>query len=806
MRTSSSLHGAWAVCIFLLLCTCARVAAAQELYVQVVRETTLTQSSISSLAFSPNGKYLAIGGMEKVVWLWDMQSRRGGTLAKTLLGHVGPVLKGSFSPDGKLLASCGSGNQIFLWNGETGALLRIIKGEAPTYRAVTFSPDGKILIGGGSDKAIRLWKVESGDEVDNFKEHDAEISSLSFSPDGIHLASGSYDKTVKVWNFSKGKDILTLKGAFDRINSVSYSPDGKLIVAAGADSIIHIWDAVIGAKLHGLKGYQGSITAISFHPSGQWLASIGTDNSIEIWDVISKTVLKSFPDLSGIPTSITFSPDSSILAVGNSVGVLRLLKVSTRPPDLTPPVITILTPKIQNPENLRHYGTEFEISGLISDNENVKELSVNGQPVPLQEPSAKELTILSAPSVRKFQVAVKLPKVGTNDIFLKAMDEAGNAAEQHLMITRLTKDQAVEFVFPRENYETDQPLVNLTFRVSWDFASYSIVLNTIELVRKKNTVTRRDTTGLYTETIPLVPGFNQVQLTVKGTTGEQITKTLTLTRKTAAAAVATAPIERKGIGPQRWAVVVGISQYSKPGIPSLSYCHKDAQEFYEFLKTPQGGAYEEDHMKLLLNQDATLENIRSSLFEFLRQAIDKDFVVIYFSGHGAPEPGNPNNMYLLTYDSDPKKLATTAFPMWDVNTALTRYINAKKVVIFTDACHSGGVGEGLATKGLEGAEANLINRYLADLGRSKDGTVVFTASQPGELSQELDKFQHGVFTYYLLEGLKGKADFNNDYVVTITELMDYVEDQVKRATLGNQHPTKAATTYDKDLPMSIIPH
>ncbi len=806
MRTSSSLRGARAVCIFLLLCTFVRAAAAQELYVQVVRETTLTQSPISSLTFSPNGKYLAIGGMERVAWLWDVQSLQGGMLGKTLQGHLGAVLQVSFSPDGKLLASCGRGNQIFLWNGETGALLRIVKGDAPMYRAVTFSPDGKIVIGGGSDKAIRLWKVESGDEVDNFKEHDAEISSLSFSPDGIHLASGSYDKTVKVWNFSKGKDILTLKGSFDRINGVSYSPDGKLIVAAGADSVIHIWDAVTGAKLHGLKGYHGSITAISFHPNGQWLASIGTDNSIKIWDLVSKTVQKSIPDASGFPTSVAFSPDSTILAVGNSVGVLRLFKVSTRPPDTTPPVITILTPKIQNPENLRRYGTEFEISGLISDNEKVKELFVNGQSISLQEPSAKEQSMVNAPSVKKFQAAAKLPKVGTNDVLLKALDEAGNTAEQHLMITRLTKDQAVEIVFPKENYETDQPSVNLTFRVSWDFVSYSIVLNTIELVQKKNTATRKDTTGLYTETIPLVPGFNQVQLTVKGVTGEQITKLLTLNRKSVAAAATTTPVERKGVGPQRWAVVVGISQYSKPGIPSLSYCHKDAQEIYEFLKTPQGGAFEEDHMKLLLNQDATLENIRSALFEFLRQAIDKDFVVIYFSGHGAPEPGNPNNMYLLTYDSDPKKLATTAFPMWDVNTALTRYINAKKVVILTDACHSGGVGEGLATKGLEGAELNLINRYLADLGRSKDGTVVFTASQPGELSQELDKFQHGVFTYYLLEGLKGKADFNNDYVVTITELMDYVEDQVKRATLGNQHPTKAATTYDKDLPMSIIPH
>jgi uncharacterized caspase-like protein len=144
--------------------------------------------------------------------------------------------------------------------------------------------------------------------------------------------------------------------------------------------------------------------------------------------------------------------------------------------------------------------------------------------------------------------------------------------------------------------------------------------------------------------------------------------------------------------------------------------------------------------------------------------------------------------------------------MWDVNTALQRYIPSKRVVVFTDACHSGGISSDIATRGMSTTDDNMINQYLADLSKTKEGIIVFTASQAGEVSQELEKFGHGVFTYYLLEGMKGEADFNNDYTVTIGELMDYVEEKVKRQTSGNQHPTRNQGAYDKDLTISLIPN
>jgi uncharacterized caspase-like protein len=294
--------------------------------------------------------------------------------------------------------------------------------------------------------------------------------------------------------------------------------------------------------------------------------------------------------------------------------------------------------------------------------------------------------------------------------------------------------------------------------------------------------------------------------------GEKFSKTIGINRKASIlgtssfASTGAKKTRIAGSGPQSWAVVVGVSEYKNTGIPSLKYADKDAEALANFLRRPEGGGYDSDHLHVLLNKDATLANVRDNLINFLNQAIDMDLVVIYFAGHGAPEPARPQNMYLLTYDSDPNSLGTSAFPMWDIQTVLARYISAKRVVVFTDACHSGGISVNFATRGLGSSEPNLVNQYLADLSKTKEGIVVFTASAAGEVSQEFPDMGHGAFTYYMLEGLEGKADYNNDYTVTINELMQYVEEQVKRKTHGAQNPTRSQTEYDKEMTISIVPH
>ncbi len=255
---------------------------------------------------------------------------------------------------------------------------------------------------------------------------------------------------------------------------------------------------------------------------------------------------------------------------------------------------------------------------------------------------------------------------------------------------------------------------------------------------------------------------------------------------------------------QKWAVVAGISKYKHSGnnqIPNLRYASRDAKSVANFLKDPKGGAF--DHVHEIYDEDVTYQNLRYSLFDYLGQAIEEDLVFVFFAGHGAPDPNNPQNLYLLTHDTNPQSVASSGFPMWDVETALKRNIKAETVILVTDACHSGGISGGVGTRGITVTE-NKTNDSLLKLAYAP-GKISFTASEANEQSHESMKWGggHGVFTHFLVQGLKGKADTNGDRIVTLGEVIDYTSENVRRATRSKQHPDTAGT-FDRNLPMNIM--
>ena len=247
---------------------------------------------------------------------------------------------------------------------------------------------------------------------------------------------------------------------------------------------------------------------------------------------------------------------------------------------------------------------------------------------------------------------------------------------------------------------------------------------------------------------------------------------------------------------QRWAVIVGISNYSDSRIPSLRYASTDARSFYNWAISPHGGRYAPANVKLLLNKKATGRNIRDALYTWLKQALAEDLVTIYFAGHGSSEsPDSHDNLYLLPYDTDYQSIASTGFPMWDIETAIKRFIKAKKIVVIADACHSGGVGQSfdIARRANRAIDVNPISSGLQDLSQVGDGVCVISASDDKQFSQESKDWGggHGVFTYFLLKGLKGEADYNKDKNVTLGELIPFLSQQVRRATKNAQSPIVA---------------
>lgn len=254
---------------------------------------------------------------------------------------------------------------------------------------------------------------------------------------------------------------------------------------------------------------------------------------------------------------------------------------------------------------------------------------------------------------------------------------------------------------------------------------------------------------------------------------------------------------------KRWAVIIGISGYKDTRITPLRYASADAKAFYNWAVSSNGGKYSPANVKILLDRNATTSNIKNALFVWLKQALEEDIVTIYFAGHGSPEsPDLSNNLFLLTHDTQYDNISTTGFPMWDIETALKRYIKAKKVIVIADACHSGGVGEAfdIARRANRSVKVNPISSGIQNLSQTGDGVCVISASNDKQFSQESQKWGggHGVFTYFLLKGLQGDADYNKNSLVTLGELTSYLSEQVRRETKNAQSPTVAGR-YDPSL-------
>ncbi|MGH9603156.1 MAG: caspase family protein [Terriglobales bacterium] len=250
-----------------------------------------------------------------------------------------------------------------------------------------------------------------------------------------------------------------------------------------------------------------------------------------------------------------------------------------------------------------------------------------------------------------------------------------------------------------------------------------------------------------------------------------------------------------------YAVVVGVSRYKYggAGLKNLRFADRDAQAFRDFLLSPEGGSFPPENVRFLVNEEATAENLRSALFTFLTKPRAQDVVVLYFAGHGAPDPNDRRNLYLLTYDTRPDDMGGTGFPMWQLQDVFSRILKAKRVVTFTDSCHSFGIsGERLTPL----RQNNLVNQYLARYAGEGDRAVI-TASDISQLSYESEQWDggHGVFTHFLLRGLRGGADQNKDGTVTAGELFPYVRQQVGTATQQEQTPV-ALPGLAQALPLS----
>jgi uncharacterized caspase-like protein len=200
------------------------------------------------------------------------------------------------------------------------------------------------------------------------------------------------------------------------------------------------------------------------------------------------------------------------------------------------------------------------------------------------------------------------------------------------------------------------------------------------------------------------------------------------------------------------------------------------------------------------------------LEEYVKKLNPEDLLFFFMAGHGAPENADPANprppFYYITSDTKISDIAHTALPMTWLRNKLTKEARVKRIISIIDTCHSGGFGQEDNKLAMRLLTNDLTNQYFESSLYGEEGLAVITSSDINEVSYEDQTHGHGIFTFHALQGLKGSADTNRDKIVTVGELVSYVQKEVPTAVEklkpgSSQHPRAALSNNDR-LQLAVV--
>ncbi|MFN6384748.1 MAG: NB-ARC domain-containing protein [Pseudanabaena sp.] len=249
---------------------------------------------VVSVAFNPEGTVLASSSVDQSIKLWDVST---GDCLNTLQGYIGAVMSVAFSPDGTILASGHADRTVRLW--KSGQCLKILHGHEDIVEAVAFSSKGNLLASSSDDCTVRLWDIDTGECSQIFEGHEDIIWSIAFSHNGNVLASGSEDKTIRLWNTDKGTCIKTLLGHTHTVFAVSFSHDGSTLATGSGDRTIRLWDLKTAQCSKTLTGHNHWVRSIAFHPDRLVLASSSGDEMVKLWEIDTGFCMRTFQGHTG---------------------------------------------------------------------------------------------------------------------------------------------------------------------------------------------------------------------------------------------------------------------------------------------------------------------------------------------------------------------------------------------------------------------------------------------------------------------------------------------------------------------------
>jgi len=748
--------------------------------------TTLAghEDKIGSVAFTPNGNYLLSGGKDKTIRLWDVKS---GKFLKVLAKQDSMVVNLSISPDGtKVVAgrlepphsvfSIPSGKQITTFT-------------KPYYvYATAISPDGNIAAtGGGNDHEIYLWDMKTAQVKQRMVGKGKSVWTVGFAKDGKTIAwgKGSLEQAFQLegedgtFNLALGRELQDDSGYLQEIESVgpwslrtknddnktlqilkngkvvheitrdswhesfTLTPDGKTAISGGG--AVTAYDPQTGEKIHDFVGHLGAMFGVAVSPDSRWLVSGSVDQTVKLWEIATgKLLLTIFHGrdnewVAWIPEgyyTCSVKGDRYIgWHINQGVDKAALYYPASK-----------FAKQFYSPEVVAAYlETGGDLEGAIRLTNERKQ---GRQKV--EETSISEILKLMPPVVFFQDPEERDVAVTEGQIRIKAGAKSVNQEPITDIWVLVNGKRTRGLTIVKEDQEKPAQ-------------------KTIEGLR-----------AAIEQTISLTQAENKISVIAANQHTQSEPETIVVRWEHAGKQ----PIEEI-YKPNLYLLAIGVSEYQDPDY-NLGVAHKDAEAVAAVFEGQRGKLYQKVDIRLLTNQQATQDNILDGLDWILRESTQKDLSLLFVSGHGLKD--ERGNYYFLPYDGDPENIRRTGvlwFNFQDVLTGLP-----SKVIFMVDTCHSGSITG-------KRREVTDLTDALRELVHAESGVVVMTASTGKEFSVEKPEWGHGAFTKAVVEGLEGKANYNNDSTIDIKELDLFITNRVKELTQGYQHPT---TEIPKTMP------
>ena len=285
--------------------------------------------SINAVAWSPDGKYVVSSsnrvqkgvGRERVplravLHVWDAFT---GEIVCTYPGHRDAVVTVAWSPDGQYIASGGWDHTVQVWRSMTGEPIAAYTGQTNIVCALDWSPDSQSLVSAASDllvgsndqhASLHIWSIKTGES--NVIETEDSSLAVAWSPDGTRIASGGVEQTIHIWDAQTGHQVYAFANQRNKIYALSWSPDSTTIASGGGDNMVQVWNAENGEIYETFPDLRRNVSATCWSPDGHFVAA--TSDILQIWEGATGKKRFTFGRLQGGECSMRWHTDNLYLA------------------------------------------------------------------------------------------------------------------------------------------------------------------------------------------------------------------------------------------------------------------------------------------------------------------------------------------------------------------------------------------------------------------------------------------------------------------------------------------------------------